>query len=72
LDAIIQKEKNTSLMTVPKAMNHQAEPELIRPEEVLPPKENTQVSLPEEVLQTQEPEQAVMPEGVQLMLNPEE
>jgi hypothetical protein len=38
-------------------MNHQAEPELI---------------LPEEVLQTQELEEAVMSEGAQQLLNPDE
>jgi hypothetical protein len=67
-----KKKTPASGTTVPKAMNHQAEPEPIQPEEVLPPEENTQVSLPEEVLQTQELEQAAMPEGVQLLLNLDE
>jgi hypothetical protein len=67
-----KKKTPASGMTVPKAMNCQAEPEPIQPEEVLPPEENTQVLPPEEVLQTQELEQAVIPEGVQLSLNTEE
>jgi hypothetical protein len=68
------KKKKTPALgaTVPKAMNCQAEPELIPPEEVLPPEENPQVSLPEEVLQMQEPDERAMPEGVQQALNPDE
>jgi hypothetical protein len=67
-----RKKKTPALgMIMPKPVNHQAEPDPILPEEVLPPEENLQVSPPEEVSQTQELEQAVMPEEVQLLLNPD-
>jgi hypothetical protein len=39
---LLSKKKKTPALgtTVPKAVNHQAEPELIPSEEVLPPEEN--------------------------------
>ena len=68
-----KKKKTPALSTIrPKTIIHQAEPEPIPLEEVLPPEGGHQVLLPDEGPQEQVPDEAEMPEGVQQPLNPDE